>query len=229
MTTNPFAAFIGAPAPTPQEEQPGLEDTTPPPPPAPEPPAAPAPEPAPQPQEEQPGRPKFRAPDTRRRLNAKEVENIRHAWKYARDLSEGRLNEFDSTSDWETVTETERRLADQFGVTVTSLRSIVRGTSYRGAGGPIDTERAERHAMYQQLKETKGIDYARRYMAKFRTGEGTGNAKPVLLEVTISLDGKSVTLHLDPSAVVTMTTVTDMGHALVDLAELDAWVTSQVE
>lgn len=88
----------------------------------------------------------------RRRLTDSEVEAIRVAYKYRRDLAKTSTR----ADEWETITETIKDVARDHNVSVDVANRAVLGLSYPHAPGPIDTARRMRHDAASSLRERVG-------------------------------------------------------------------------
>lgn len=115
----------------------------------------------------------------RRKLTDDEVENLRNAYKFRRDLAEAAEN----PEDWETVNDTLKGIAAESDglVTASALNRLVLGESYANAPGPLDSARIARRAHNKELATRLGGDVARS-MAR-----ATAHATPpayVVIEVT---------------------------------------------
>ena len=115
----------------------------------------------------------------RRKLTDDEVENLRNAYKFRRDLAEAAEN----PEDWETVNDTLKGIAAESDglVTASALNRLVLGESYANAPGPLDSARIARRARNKELATRLGGDVARS-MAR-----ATAHATPpayVVIEVT---------------------------------------------
>lgn len=115
----------------------------------------------------------------RRKLTDDEVERLRKAYRFRRDLAEAA----ESPEDWETVNDTlEAVSAESDGlVTPSALNRLVLGESYAKAPGPLDTTRAARRAHNKELATRLGGDVAR---SMSRAGHGGATPSHVVMEVT---------------------------------------------
>lgn len=115
----------------------------------------------------------------RRKLTNDEVEQLRKAYKFRRDLAEAA----ESPEDWETVNATLKGVAEESDglVTVSALNRLVLGESYVDAPGPLDTARAARRAHSKELAARLGGDVAR---SMARAGRNTVAPSHVVVEVT---------------------------------------------
>lgn len=135
----------------------------------------------------------------RRKLTDDEVEKLRLNYKYRRDLAESA----ETPEDWETVTDTLKRLAAESDglVTASALNRLVLGESYANAPGPLDSARVARRQHNKELSARLGGKAARSMASStFR------NSAPshVVIEVTNPTGkvrrftypaGTSVTVH----------------------------------
>lgn len=92
----------------------------------------------------------------RRRMSHAEVEQLRLDFSYARALAADGDAEM-----WETVTETETRLADQYAVSRSTVHNAVLGLTYPSAPGPIDVARRAAHDQYTEDRQVLGAGGAR--------------------------------------------------------------------
>lgn len=95
-------------------------------------------------------------PRRRRRMSHAEVEQLRLDFSYARALAADGGAEM-----WETVTETEERLADQYAVSRSTVHNVVLGLTYPSAPGPIDVARRAAHDQYTEDRKVLGTGGAR--------------------------------------------------------------------
>lgn len=95
-------------------------------------------------------------PRRRRRMSHAEVEQLRLDFSYARALAADGDAEM-----WETVTETETRLADQYAVSRSTVHNVVLGLTYPSAPGPIDVARRAAHDQYTEDRQVLGTGGAR--------------------------------------------------------------------
>ena len=95
----------------------------------------------------------------RRKLTDAEVEQLRKAYKFRRDLAESA----ESADDWETVNDTLKGVAAESGglVTASALNRLVLGESYANAPGPLDSVRIARRAHNKELAKRLGGEVAR--------------------------------------------------------------------
>lgn len=95
----------------------------------------------------------------RRKLTDAEVEQLRNAYQYRRDLAESA----ESAEEWETVTDTLKRIAAESDglVTASALNRLVLGESYADAPGPLDSARIARRAHNKELATRLGAKAAR--------------------------------------------------------------------
>lgn len=191
MPVNPFLAAATAakdpspdtsveptPAPAPDAPAPAADKDPDPAPSTPATPAPPAPAPATakDPSPDAPG--PSRSGALRRRLSFNEVERLRHAYAYARDLADS------ATDTWETVTDTEERLAAEYGVSRSTVHGAVLGLTYPNAGGPLDIERRANFDQYVADREVLGPHAARSRAVKRRAGGTTAPASMVRVTAT---------------------------------------------
>ena len=119
------------------------------------------------------------------------MESIREAYQYSRELA---LSAPDAES-WESVGATEARLAQEYGVSVSTVHSIVLGLTYPDAPGPIDTERRASHEAYQADVARYGVEVARS-----RQRERT--AVPAVLQVTVTAPDGTTSVEYHPEGTV---------------------------
>ena len=95
----------------------------------------------------------------RRKLTDAEVEQLRNAYKFRRDLAESA----ESAEEWETVTDTLKRIAAESDglITASALNRLVLGESYADAPGPLDSARVARRAHSKALASRLGGEAAR--------------------------------------------------------------------
>ena len=95
----------------------------------------------------------------RRKLTDAEVEHLRKAYKFRRDLAESA----ESAEDWETVNDTLKGVAAESDglVTASALNRLVLGESYADAPGPLDSARIARRAHNKALANRVGPEAAR--------------------------------------------------------------------
>lgn len=95
----------------------------------------------------------------RRKLTDDEVEHLRNAYKYRRDLAEAA----ESPDEWETITDTLKRIAAESDglVTASALNRLVLGESYATAPGPLDSARIARRSRNRDLADRLGMKAAR--------------------------------------------------------------------
>lgn len=95
----------------------------------------------------------------RRKLTDDEVEKLRNAYKFRRDLAEAA----ETPEDWETVNDTLKGIAAESDglVTASALNRLVLGESYANAPGPLDSARIARRAHSKELATRLGPEAAR--------------------------------------------------------------------
>lgn len=95
----------------------------------------------------------------RRKLTDAEVEQLRGAYQYRRDLAEAA----ETPEEWETVTDTLKRIAAESNglITPSALNRLVLGESYAEAPGPLDTARIARRRHNKELANRLGAQAAR--------------------------------------------------------------------
>lgn len=137
----------------------------------------------------------------RRKLTDDEVERLRKAYKFRRDLAEAA----ESPEDWETVNDTlEAISAESDGlVTPSALNRLVLGESYVNAPGPLDTIRAARRVHNKELAARLGSGVAR---SMSRAGHGGAAPSYVIVKVTRP-DGESRQFTYPTGTVVTVESV----------------------
>lgn len=128
----------------------------------------------------------------RKRLTDDQVAEIREAYTWARTASWTA----ESPEQWETVGDTEQRLSEQFGLSVTSIHNLVLGLTYPDAPGPVDLPRRAAYDRYQADVAKYGVSIARS-----RARDIDPNTPQLRLEVQ-GPDGKVVSRVLAPGSVV---------------------------
>ena len=113
----------------------------------------------------------------RRLLDNATVHALREDYRYSRELARYAT----VAEEWETVGETERRLAGEYGISATSVHETVLGLRYADAPGPIDTARRARYDRYVQERETLGDKAA---LARMRDVDLAGSAPVVVVTIT---------------------------------------------
>lgn len=113
----------------------------------------------------------------RRLLDNATVQTLREDYRYSRELARYAT----IAEEWETVGETERRLAGEYGISATSVHETVLGLRYADAPGPIDTARRARYDRYVQERETLGDKAA---LARMRDVDLAGSAPVVVVTIT---------------------------------------------
>lgn len=88
----------------------------------------------------------------RGRLTDEQVAAIRNEWLYSRELATSAVD----AEQWETQTDTEKRLADHYGTNRATVAKVVMGLSYVNAPGPIDVARRAAHESLREMKERTG-------------------------------------------------------------------------
>jgi hypothetical protein len=136
----------------------------------------------------------------RRKLTDAEVEQLRKAYKFRRDLAESA----ESADDWETVNDTLKGVAAESGglVTASALNRLVLGESYANAPGPLDSARIARRARNKELANRLGPE-AGRSMARSACKDVTPSY--VVIEVTRP-DGATKQYTYPAGTVVTLRT-----------------------
>lgn len=119
----------------------------------------------------------------RRRLSQAEAREVRVQFQYRRELA----NDPDSPEDWETVSDTENALAQEYGISRSSITNVVTGQTYPDAGGPIDRHRAARRELYEREAAQFGPEVARSRLMSYRD---TGQALPASITLTVQEPGK---------------------------------------
>lgn len=192
---NPFSAFdTHASDPTPSTPP---RPAAPPRPATPTTPAAPSTPPAPPaPPAPAPSTPAAPAPSpslTKPRLEDETIRDLREAYAYSRELArDARIAE-----EWETVGETEARLADQFGLSRSAVHEIVLGIRYADAPGPVAHARRARYETYLLERDRLGNKAAR---ARMRDVDLNSGHTSMVLE--IRLESGAVTRQVLPAGAV---------------------------
>lgn len=96
----------------------------------------------------------------RTRLSNEQVAQVRRDYEWARHLALTAR----TAEEWETVGETEARLARTHSISATTVHEIVLGLRYQDAPGPIDSARRARHDTYLAERELLGPAVARARM-----------------------------------------------------------------
>lgn len=137
----------------------------------------------------------------RRKLTDDEVERLRKAYKFRRDLAEAA----ESPEDWETVNDTLKGVSEESDglVTPSALNRLVLGESYVDAPGPLDTARAARRAHSREVAARLGGDVAR---SMARAGRNVAAPSHVVMEVTRP-GGQTKSYTYPAGTVITMRTV----------------------
>lgn len=136
----------------------------------------------------------------RRKLTDAEVEQLRNAYQYRRDLAESA----ESPEEWETVSDTLKRIAAESDglVTASALNRLVLGESYADAPGPLDSARIARRTRNKELANRLGAKAARSMASS--TFRDTAPAY-VVIEVTRP-DGSTKEYTYPAGTVVTLRT-----------------------
>ena len=211
---NPFAAF----------EDPAVEDPT-----AkkdPQPAAQPVEDPEPDPEPEDPTQPEPAQdgpedPETftrtgRRLMDPATVQALRGDYEYSRDLAKGAT----TAEEWETVGDTERRLAKEYGVSATTVHEVVLGLRYPNAPGPIDVARRARYDRYLAERETLGEKAALARMRDVDTASDTSAAVVVVAVTLPDQDHADSTQYIYPPG--TVVSVTTLDKTTADKAAQDS-------
>ncbi len=199
MENNPFARFSAAKA----EKPDTLRGTV----------NAPQSEPADAPAKAKPADTLTGWGTRRRKLTDAEVEQLRKAYKFRRDLAESA----ESADDWETVNDTLKGVAAESDglVTASALNRLVLGESYADAPGPLDSARIARRAHNKELANRLGGDVAR---SMSRSSFRDATPAYVVIEVTRP-DGVTKEYTYPAGTVVTLRTGEGTTAAKPDKAE----------
>lgn len=137
----------------------------------------------------------WRGSKRRRRFTNDEVEEIRTEYARRRTYVTEVGLDADGAEGWQTITDTVRQLATEYGVGAETINRMVLGVSYQNAPGPIDTARLARHEQYRADKAELGEAVARSRLAT-RT-PATAEA-PGVVTITVTRPGEKARVFRYP-------------------------------
>ena len=152
----------------------------------------------------------------RRLMDSATVQALREDYEYSRDLAKGAT----TPEEWETVGDTERRLAQDYGVSATTVHEVVLGLRYSSAPGPIDTARRARYDRYLTERQTLGEKAALARMRDVDTASDTSAAVVVVAVTLPDQDHADSTQYIYPPG--TVVSVTTLDKATADKAAQDS-------
>lgn len=152
----------------------------------------------------------------RRLMDPATVQALRGDYEYSRDLAKGAT----TAEEWETVGDTERRLAKEYGVSATTVHEVVLGLRYPNAPGPIDVARRARYDRYLAERETLGEKAALARMRDVDTASDTSAAVVVVAVTLPDQDHADSTQYIYPPG--TVVSVTTLDKATADKAAQDS-------